>query len=117
AIEPLLWFANRQVDRRERDIQEERLVAAILDPLHGIVREEIGDVPFFFEPLAVAVPGVGVRAFLVLVVIRTTTARERAIAVVEAEPIRAPVGIGAKVPLADESGLVAGPFQGTRQRD
>ena len=49
---------HRHMNRRERHVEEKRPLAALAEPLRGFAGDQIGDVAFLVEKLAVAMPGV-----------------------------------------------------------
>ena len=88
-----LRLVDRQVDRRVRDVQEERPGPFLLDELDGLPGEQVRDVPLFLDQLAVAVPRPGERPGLVDVAVRCDAARQRAVGEVESVLLRPPFGL------------------------
>ena len=96
---------HRRVHRVERQIQEERLLAMLLDERDRLAGERIGQVLLFFDWLVAAEDG------------RTLTgeirvcAAEEAEELVEAALLRTESIAAAQVPLADQAGRIAGRLQ------
>ena len=117
-VEPGLGFFEGEVDGGVGEVEEEvGVFFAGFDPFDGFGGDEVGDVALFFDQLAVAMPGVGVGAFFVAVVVGADAAAEGAVGVVEAVVVGAPFGFGAEVPFAGEAGLVADLFEGLGEGD
>ena len=89
---PWFRFVDRHVNRRKRDIQEERLLIPLLQPLDGFARDQVGDVPLLLDQHAVAMPRAGEFTGLVAVIVGPAAAGQRTVAVVEAESLRSPFG-------------------------
>jgi hypothetical protein len=98
--DPLHLLHERCVNGLERDIKEERLVAFLLDPLDGLLGDQIGGVPNLLDKLEIPMPGPSESwlRHLVTVVVHPDRARKRSIAVVEPIVIRSPFGEGSHVP-------------------
>ena len=110
----LVGHLERPVRGVVGDLEEERLVLVVVDELHRPVGDQIGHVAFGLHRRAVLVE-IGLSLLIgVLVVVHQP--RQEAPEVVEAVRVRAELRLVAQVPLADESGGVAGVLDQARQR-
>ena len=114
-VDPVLRRLDRHVHGGERHVAEPRLRLR-LHPLQRFVHDQVGHVPARLGQLAVAMPGPGIRAFLVAVAVGIDAAGKAAVRVVEPVPVWTEARVRAEVPLAEQAGGVAGVAQRRRQR-
>lgn len=73
-VEPLLRLIHRDVDGRERHVEEERRGTVAAEKRHRLAGDQVGDVSLLLDSLVVAVPCVGVGAALVVMIVRPDAA-------------------------------------------
>ena len=117
ARDPFRRFLERQMDRRERQVEEKRGCAERLNPLDGFGGDEVGDVPRLLDKRFIAMPGAAKLTLLVTMTPRTHPAGERTVAMIEAKVVGPLFRQRAEMPLTDQRRSVPHRLERPRERD